>query len=237
MTNRPLVLGHRGASAAAPENTVAAFAKARELGADGVELDVRRSADGVLTVHHDPDVAGVGAIAQATLAGIRDVRSDIATFDDALAACRGLLVNAEVKCLPWEPDADRDGSVMRATLDAILAFEAAGAGGSFVVSSFDLGAVDLARAYAPSLATGWLTHGQEIDAAAQIAAEHGHGWLNPDVTSALAGGAESIDAVHALGLLVSVWTVDAPDDARALAAAGVDSIITNVPDVVIAALA
>jgi len=127
--------------------------------------------------------------------------------------------------------------VMRATLDAILAFEAAGAGGSFVVSSFDLGAVDLARAYAPSLATGWLTHGQEIDAAAQIAAEHGHGWLNPDVTSALAGGAESIDAVHALGLLVSVWTVDAPDDARALAAAGVDSIITNVPDVVIAALA
>ena len=237
MTNRPLVLGHRGASAAAPENTVAAFAKARELGADGVELDVRRSADGVLTVHHDPDVAGVGAIAQATLAGIRDVRSDIATFDDALAACRGLLVNAEVKCLPWEPDADRDGSVMRATLDAILAFEAAGAGGSFVVSSFDLGAVDLARAYAPSLATGWLTHGQEIDAAAQIAAEHGHGWLNPDVTSALAGGAESIDAVHALGLLVSVWTVDAPDDVRALAAAGVDSIITNVPDVVIAALA
>jgi glycerophosphoryl diester phosphodiesterase len=146
-------------------------------------------------------------------------------------------VNAEVKCLPWEPDADRDGSVMRATLDAIVAFAATAPGGSFVISSFDIAAVDRARAYAPDLATGWLTHGQAVNDAVRIASEHGHAWLNPDVTSALAGGAESIEAAHAAGLQVSVWTVDQPDDARALAVAGVDMIITNVPDVVIAALA
>ena len=76
-------------------------------------------------MHHDPDVAGVGPIAQMPFAELRAARPDVATLDEALAACRGLLVNVEVKCLPWEPDADRDGSVMRATLDAIVAFAAA----------------------------------------------------------------------------------------------------------------
>jgi glycerophosphoryl diester phosphodiesterase len=236
VTARPLVLGHRGASATAPENTVAAFARARELGADGVELDVRRSADGVLTLHHDPEVPGVGPVRDATLADLRAARPDIATLADALDACRGLLVNVEVKCLPWEPDADRDGSVMRATVDALSAFAATAPGASFVLSSFDLGAVDLARAYAPGVPTGWLTHGQAVEDAARTAAGHGHGWVNPDVRAALAGGAAGIAAAHAAGLRVSVWTVDDPGDARALAAAGVDIIITNVPDVVLAAL-
>src|SRR6476646_5761786 len=182
-SGRPLVLGHRGASAVAPENTVAAFERARELGADGVELDVRRSADGVLTVHHDPDVAGVGHIAQTTIADLRAAQPDIATLDEALAACRGLLVNAEVKCLPWEPDADRDGSVMRAALDAIDAFAAGAPDTSFVISSFSIDAVDLAREYAPQFPTGWLTSGFAVADGARRAAEHGHGWLNPDVTS------------------------------------------------------
>jgi glycerophosphoryl diester phosphodiesterase len=239
MTGRPLVLGHRGASAVAPENTVAAFARARALGADGVELDVRRSADGVLVVHHDPDVNGAGPIAQASLAELRAAHPDLATLDDALTACVGLLVNVEVKCLPWEPDADKDGSVMRATLDMIDAHTptTTAAGGSFVVSSFYLGAVDLVRSYAPAVATGWLTHGQAVAEGASLAAEHGHGWLNPDGQSALAAGPDGIAAAHALGLQVSVWTVDDPEHARALAASGVDIIITNVPDVVIAALA
>ncbi len=109
MTARPLVLGHRGAPKVAPENTIAAFARARELGADGVELDVRRSADAVLTLNHDPDLKGVGAIAQLTLAELRAGRPDVATLAEAFAACRGLVTNVEVKCLPWEPDADTDG--------------------------------------------------------------------------------------------------------------------------------
>jgi glycerophosphoryl diester phosphodiesterase len=237
MARRPLVLGHRGASAVSPENTVLAFERARALGADGVELDVRRSLDGVLVVHHDPAIAGGGTIAELTLAELRAVRPDLATLAEALDACRGLVVNAEVKCLPWEPDADRDGSVMRTTVDAVTAPDRIAAGGMVVVSSFDLAAVDLARAYAPELATGWLTHGQEVLAAARIAVDHGHPWLNPDVASALAAGPDGLAAAHDAGVLISVWTVDAPDDARALASAGTDIIITNVPDVVMAAVA
>lgn len=232
MAARPFVLGHRGASAAAPENTVAAFSKARALGADGVELDVRRSADGVLMVHHDPEIAGVGPLVKLTFEEIRAARPDLATFDEALAALHGLLVNAELKCLPWEIDADRDGSVMRAAIDALTARDA-----DTIVSSFDIGAVDLAREYAPGVVTGWLTHGQEVAAAAQIAVDHGHQWLNPDRASALAAGAAGIAAAHSIGARVSVWTVDDPDDARALAAAGVDVIISNVPDVILSALA
>jgi len=231
MTRRPLVLGHRGASAVAPENTVAAFARARELGADGVELDVRRSADGVLVVHHDAEVAGAGVISQRSLAELRAVRPDLATLEEALAACRGLVVNAEVKCLPWEPDADTDGSVMRETIAAVRGHD-----GMLIISSFDLDAVDRARGEAPEIPTGWLVYGQAVEPAARTAVAHGHPWLNPDGAAALEAGAAGIAAAHAAGVLVSVWTVDDPDSARALAAAGVDVIITNVPDVILAAL-
>src|SRR5262249_37627094 len=121
MAGRPLVLGHRGASAVAPENTLAAFARARELGADGVELDVRRTADDVLLVHHDPEVDGFGVIVGSSFAELRAAHPALPTLAEALDACRGLLVNAEIKCLPWEPDPDTDGHVARATVDAIVA--------------------------------------------------------------------------------------------------------------------
>jgi glycerophosphoryl diester phosphodiesterase len=231
MVGRPLVLGHRGASAAAAENTLAAFSRARELGADGVELDVRRTADGILIVHHDPKIDGLGPLVERTFAEVRAACPSVPTFAEALDTLAGLIVNAEVKCLPWEVDADRDGTVMRAAIDALSPQV-----GTAIVSSFDLAAVDRARAYAPDLETGWLTHGQEVPSAASIAFDHGHQWLNPDSVCALAAGADGIRAAHSVGVRVGVWTVDDPDDARALAAAGVDLIISNVPDLVIAAL-
>src|SRR6478736_4409350 len=62
----PLVLAHRGARRVAPENTLDAFALAIAMGADGVELDVRRTADGALVLHHDPAVLGGDLIAATT---------------------------------------------------------------------------------------------------------------------------------------------------------------------------
>src|SRR5512136_1224893 len=73
--DRPLNIGHRGASAAAPQNTLAAFRKAMELGADGVELDVQLSADGAVVVIHDFTVDkatdGTGRVAAKTLAELK----------------------------------------------------------------------------------------------------------------------------------------------------------------------
>jgi glycerophosphoryl diester phosphodiesterase len=182
-------------------------------------------------VHHDPDAEGVGVIRTVTFAELRAARPALPTLDEALDACRGLLVNTEVKCLPWEPDPDPDGAVVRATVDAIVRTAS-----NAVLSSFDLTAVDRVHEYAPTLPTGWLTHGQDVEGAARIAADHGHTWLNPDVRAACRGGAHGIEVAHAAGLRVSVWTVDDLDDARTLAADGADILITNTPDRLIAAL-
>jgi glycerophosphoryl diester phosphodiesterase len=230
MPSRPLVFAHRGASARERENTIAAFVTARTLGADGVELDARRTADNVLIVHHDPHVDGLGVIAEISHAKLRDAHPEIPALHDALDACAGMIVNVEVKCLPWEPDSDvADRRVLRAVLDAVRGRD------DIVLSSFDLDAMDLARTLMPEIPTAWLTSRQEFSAAATIASEHGHWGLHPDAAAALAATEDAIAAAHDGGLKVNVWTVDDPADARHLARLGVDGIVTNVPDVILAA--
>jgi glycerophosphoryl diester phosphodiesterase len=238
MADRPLVLGHRGASRARPENTLGAFSKARELGADGVELDARRTADGRIVVHHDPAVERFGLIFEHELGVLRAAHPEIPTLTDALAECAGMIVNVEIKCLPWEPDADTpDRFVGHAVAEIVRAAARLDTPGSdFIVSSFDLGAIDAYRAFAPEIATAWLTSGQDLAPAAAIAAEHGHAWLNPDRGSALRASVREILDARRSGLRLSVWTVDDPDEVATLAAAGVDAIITNVPDVALEAL-
>ncbi|MDQ1458005.1 MAG: glycerophosphoryl diester phosphodiesterase [Actinomycetota bacterium] len=237
MPDRPLVLGHRGASHARPENTLSAFAMARELGADGVELDARRSADGWIVVHHNPGVEGFGLIVEHGFTALRAAHPEIPTLVEALQACAGMIVNVEIKCLPWEPDADTDRVVVRAVGEIVRAAVRAGPPGSeFIVSSFDLGAVDASLAFAPEITTGWLTSGQEIATAAPIATAHGHAWLNPDRVSALRASPEAIADARRSGLRLNVWTVDDPKEIATLAAVGVDAIITDVPDVAFDAL-
>src|ERR1035437_1002918 len=114
------VWAHRGARRQAPENTVAAFRLARTLGADGAELDARRSADDVVIVHHDPTGRGVGILAASPLATLRAALSELATLDEALDASAGGLVNVELKNLPGEPDydpEDRLAALVAATLE------------------------------------------------------------------------------------------------------------------------
>src|SRR5690349_23790224 len=85
-SSRPLVFAHRGGSALAPENTMAAFANGLAHGADGIELDVHLSRDGAVVVHHDVTVdrtttgrGAVAALSQAELA-----RLDVPTLADVL---------------------------------------------------------------------------------------------------------------------------------------------------------
>ncbi len=236
VVDRPLVLGHRGASFARPENTLVAFAKARELGADGVELDARRTADGELVVHHDPHVDGFGIIVEQPFASLRAAHPEIPTLAEALEACAGMMVNVEIKCLPWEPDPDTpERSVVRAVVDLLRAGASVPVA-DLIISSFDLGAVDASHTLAPEIATGWLTSGQVLSAAAPVVVEHGHAWLNVDRDAALRAAPDDVAAAHRSGLKVNVWTVDEPDQIATLARAGVDAIITNVPDVAVATL-
>ena len=80
------VFAHRGCTDGFVENTLDAFAEARRLGADGVELDVRLTADGGLAVHHDAEIPGLGAIAAL---GVADLPAHVPLLADVLAVCDG----------------------------------------------------------------------------------------------------------------------------------------------------
>ena len=112
------------------ENTLDAFAEARRLGADGVELDVRLSADGALVVHHDAEIPGVGPVASL---GVADVPPYVPLLPDVLAVCEGMVVNVEIKNAPQDPGWDPAEAV--ATLTAASIGES-GWAERVIVSSF-----------------------------------------------------------------------------------------------------
>ena len=92
MTTGTQVIAHRGASRAEMENTVAAFRRAVRMGAQSAELDVRRTADGVLVVHHNPTLED-----SRVLATLRfdELPEHVCTLDEALDACAPMWVNVE----------------------------------------------------------------------------------------------------------------------------------------------
>jgi len=226
-TNRPTIIAHRGASKAHRENTVEAFAAAGPLGAEAVELDVRRTADGTLVIHHDPALDDGRTILDLALA---DLPGHVPTLAQALDACGGLVVNVEIKNDPSEPDFDADESVAAGVVDEI---ERRGTAARILVSSFHRPTIDRVRVLMPELATALLHADPDRAARLAEAVEHGHGALHPwfgFVDEAL------VDEAHAAGVAVNVWTVDDPETMVRLAAAGVDGIVTNVPDVALATL-
>jgi glycerophosphoryl diester phosphodiesterase len=217
-----LVIAHRGASAAAPENTIDAFTLARELGADWVELDVRRTADGVVVVHHDahlPDGRMVGDL------GVDDLPDHVPSLAEALESCDGMGVNIEIKNLPDDPDFDSEHLVSAAVAGLVAAYlgpERA------LVTSFNVDAVDSVHRVDPTIPIGYVTDlwdpGLAVDRAVAHDMQHLHPF-DPMVDSAL------VRRAHAAGLQVHVWTVDDARRMGELIELGVDGIITNMPDV------
>jgi glycerophosphoryl diester phosphodiesterase len=231
---RPLVLAHRGARRAAPENTLDAFARAAALGADGVELDVRRSADGGLVVHHDPTTASGTWVASSPTAALRASHPGIPTLAEALDACAGLLVNVEIKNSPLEPGFDRE----EGAADAVVALlDARGGRDRVIVSSFQFPTIARVRAASASVATGLLTVTRADVRLLDRIVERGHQAIHPGRRAMSRRRSEQVVAdAHERGLQVNVWTVNAPVTIRRLADAGVDGLITDVPDVARVAL-
>lgn len=231
----PLVLAHRGARQEAPENTLEAFGLALTQGADGVELDVHRTVDGGLVVHHDADAAGLGVLADRTLADIRAARPDVPTLDEVLDACAGALVNVEIKNLPGDSDYDPKG----AAADLVVAcIDRRGGHDDVLVSSFNLATIDRVRTLSPSVPTGFLTMlGFDPVDALDVCTARGHGALHPFVGMLAGPMAEATVArAREKGVQVNVWTVNDDDEIRRLAAAGVDMIMTDVPSAALRAL-
>jgi glycerophosphoryl diester phosphodiesterase len=208
--SHPAVIGHRGAPARHPENTVAGFRTARLLGADWVELDVWRTADGTLAVHHDAWLPDGRPIVELLA---NDLPADVPDLVEALVASAGMGVNVELKPHDDVRVADEVVEVVRAW------------GGEVLLSSFQTELLTRVREIADDVATALLVL---TDPAAAIAActAAGHRALHPwDPTV----DGELVERCHEAGLAVNVWTVDDPHRMRELAAMDVDGIVTNDP--------
>lgn len=219
-----LIIAHRGASRAAPENTVAAFRRAVEMGADAIELDVRRTGDDRLVVHHDPSIADGRAIRELS-AG--ELPGWVPEMSDALDACGAVVVNVEIKNDPHEPDHDPTDWVAEQVAREL---ERRGDPARWLISSFRYDTIARCRELSPAVATAWLTERIGPDEIARSVAG-GHAAIHPWVPTV---DRAAVDAAHAAGLAVNVWTCDDPDRMRELIGWGIDGICTNVPDVALA---
>jgi len=216
------IQAHRGSpdpSLGIRENTLEAFVRARQLGADGVELDVRMTSDGALAVHHDPVIERVGPVAGLSTGQLPVF---VPLLDAALDACAGLTVNIEIKNLPGEPGFDPADHVAAEVVDLVIA---TGRESGVVISSFWPGTLEAVRDADPDLATGlllasWADPAQAVTTALShgCTALHSHVDLVSDAM---------VEQAHAAGLSVAAWTVNGTTPLRRAQGAGVDTVITD----------
>ncbi|MGI9602325.1 MAG: glycerophosphodiester phosphodiesterase [Acidimicrobiales bacterium] len=214
-----LVIAHRGASADEHENTVAAFRRAHEMGADWVELDARRTADGVIVVHHDAHLSDGRLIAELDTA---DLPEHLPSLAEALEACDGMGVNIEIKNLPDDPDFDADHLVSDAVAGLARAYLTPA---STLISSFNIDAVDRIKAIDAELPTAYLSVDMgDPNLGIDRTLAHGHQAFHPYQSLV---SQNLVDRAHQAGIEINTWTVDDPDRIAELVAMGVDGIVTN----------
>jgi glycerophosphoryl diester phosphodiesterase len=223
---RPSVIAHRGASGYEYENSRAAFRRAVMLDADGVELDIHATRDGGIVVHHDPEIPGMGAIAQLSLSDARQVRLRNGESMPVLAEILELVgerdVWVEVKSLPPTYD-----SALLAILDQGPAPK------RYAIHSFDHRIVYRLGEARPGLKRGILLSAYLRDPVAVMRAAGAtvlwQEWQQVDQ--------ELVNRVHEAGGIVIAWTVNELGDLDRMARLGVDGLCGNYPDRIRVAIA
>jgi glycerophosphoryl diester phosphodiesterase len=235
-SQRPLVIAHRGASGHAPENTIAAFRKAIEMGADGIELDVTMSSDGKIVVIHDDTLerttSGNGLVWEKDAAALQSLDAGnwfaptfagqrIPLLNEVLELVGpDLFLNVEIKAGPHSQD----------TLTAVLALvQQRRNPGKTLVTSFDENVVRLCLEAAPTQACGLIFEADNLQRAfsGTWPAVSSHYSLITD---------EFMGRCRAEGRLAFAWTVNSVDLMKNMITAGVDGIITNYPDMLVTLL-
>jgi len=217
------VIGHRGAAALGPENTIAAVEAGLAAGADGVEIDVRRTADGVVVLMHDADVSRTtGATGRVEMMNASSLAAPtLVTVLEVVPADRVLVV--ELKGHPWEAGYDPAEPLA----NAVAGIVAAAGERRIVVSSFNPMALQVIRERTPGAPTAVLTSAA-FDLASNLAAAIAGGHAECHVPAALLDAA-FVESAHRAGRRVAAWTVDEADRIRAFAGWGVDAIISDDP--------
>lgn len=217
-----IVIGHRGASNQAPENTLLAFQKAWEVGVDMVELDVHATSDGALVCIHDYDVSrttnGSGLISELTLKEVRELDAGdsqrIPLLEEVLDFARDRMgVNIEIKTL------DIENELLKITAKA-------GMMGKVIFSSFLHEPLRIIKEIEPDAVTAILLNNR-IDEEVSYAIELGAKAINPRFDNV---DKESVDSAHDSGLRVYPWTVNKEEFMLELLHMGVDGLITDFPD-------
>lgn len=247
---RPLVVGHRGNSGLAPENTAAAFAQAKTAGADMVETDVRLSADGELFLVHDgtggrtTNIAEVfperadAPITSFTAAELR--RLDAGSWFGPQFAGEPILFLSELPAavdfalgINLEIKAPRDSPGVEQALAAALNgpdWTRLRRHNLVAVSSFDPAAVRAFAAAAPAIPAWQLVETVPDAAILSDGAARGVQGIVADHHALTVSGA---DAVRAAGLGLWVYTVNAPAEMSRMLELGVDAVITDFPAVLV----
>lgn len=244
---RPLVIGHRGAMALAPENTLASFELALAQGADGVECDVHLTRDGQVVVMHDFSLErttnGKGAIAEKTLSDLAEldagswfgsefVGERVPTLDQFLAVLQREAARREhppIAVIELKAGSGRYPGIEKAVVEAVRRAQWSA---HTVLISFDHVAIQETKRLAPEISAGILYHAAPIDAPAMARAALAD-VLGP---SRELLNAEAVERAQASGLQVFVWTALTPAHARQLAAMGVEAFGANHPQEALAAL-
>ena len=232
----PLIIAHRGDSANAPENTLAAFRLAYENGADGIELDVMLSADRQLVVIHDDTLDrtsnGHGKVGEMPLTALRELDAGawfspkfkgepILLLDEVFTELGGkFLINVELKNYKTPKDQLPELVVTLVKKHALS--------DSVLLSSFNARNLLRAKSLAPEIRTGLLILPGLLGLPMRgfLGRRYGADDLHPyyrDVS------AKMVQTRHQMGQKVNVWTVDAPNDLRRMQSCGVDMIICNDP--------
>ena len=224
-------MAHRGASKVVQENTTMAFRRALEMGANAVELDVRRCSTGELIVHHDAKLSDGRAIIATKKT---DLPSHIPTLNEALDTCGSMWVNIEIKNDSSEPDFDPSE---RITHEVVEFLKQRGSIEKWLISSFRRETVDTVRKLMPELKTAWLVmtiDNAELETVASRMSKQGHYAIHPWVKSLTE---QLVIVFHKHGLKVNTWTCDNPSRMNELIDWRVDGICTNVPDTALAVIA
>lgn len=219
---RVLRIGHRGAAGHAPENTLASIQKGIELGVDFVEIDLRRTADGMLVVLHDASVNrttnGKGRIDRLALNEVRKLDAGngerIPTLAEVLTAVSsrcGLILEIKVK------------GIARQVVETV---QAVGFRGPAIYASFLHDELkDLRSADPKTMLMVLFSRLPRAPVAYATKYEATYVGLRHDTATS-----RLVDAFHHAGLLVCVYTADRPGDIRHALSVDVDGVISNVPD-------
>lgn len=220
MPSSPLRIAHRGASRECRENSLPAFARALDLGADGIELDVHCTRDGIVVVHHDSMLPTDPRYGPASGRALRDVASsELRQVDDPMLALPTLDETLDLVGDRAETFVELKGTAIERDVVACIRRHR----GSHAVHAFDHAAIERVAAAAPDIRRGLLFDASPRDLEATVRRTGARDlWPRHDLASAAL-----IGQARTLGLRVIVWTVNDPTAIAGLVAAGVDGLCSD----------